>query len=442
MSPYVPAEVVEVRAWDRRVGAVAADPKVGAFVFEYAPDWRAGAIELAPLHLPNRPGVFSFPGLDEGTWKRLPPFLADSLPDDFGNAIVDAWMARQGIDRAAITALDRLIYTAHRGMGALTFHPPAAEAFAEPTALALADIVTTARQVLAGELRSGGTEGTGEAPAEEALRQLILVGSSAGGARAKAVIAYNPDTQQIRSGQFDAPEGFGHWLVKLDGVVGGHDRGVAITSGTDYGRIEYAYHLMALEAGIDMAPCRLLPEGDRAHFLTKRFDRTNNNERLHMQSLCALDHLSFRQPGVHSYEQLLLVADRLELGADTRSEILRRCVLNVAAVNRDDHTKNTAFLCTPDGAWSLAPAFDVTHSYRVDSEWVARHQMSINGKTEQITKADFEQLADRFAIPASKAIIGEVLDAVSSWPTHAATAGVSDSTIESVANDMAAFAPA
>lgn len=434
MTIYQPVEVVEVRAWGRRVGAVAADPAAGAYVFEYSPEWIGSGVELAPIHMPNRAGVSAFPQLDEQTWKRLPPLLADSLPDDFGNAMVDAWMARQGIDGASITALDRLVYTAQRGMGALTFHPPAAGAAAEPTALALADLVTTARQVLAGELSDG-------APAEEALRQLILVGSSAGGARAKAVVAFNPTTNQIRSGQFDAPDGFSHWLAKLDGVAGGQDRGVELNDGTDYGRIEYAYYLMAAEAGIAMAPCRLLPEGHRAHFLTKRFDRVDGNERLHMLSLCALDHLSFRQPGAHSYEQLLLVADRLELGASARAEILRRCVFNVAAVNRDDHTKNTAFLCTQNGAWSLAPAFDVTHSYRTDSQWVARHQMSINGKTENITKADFKEVGDRFNVPGYKAIIGEVLEAVNHWTAHAESAEVSDTSIKSVAADMAAFAP-
>lgn len=434
MSAYAPVDVVEVRAWGRRVGAVAADPSVGAYVFEYAPEWLAGPVELAPLHMTNRAGPYVFPELDPVTWKRLPPLLADALPDDFGNALVDAWMARQGIEPDRITALDRLAYTGERGMGALTFHPPLAAQGHEPTAVALADLVTSARQVLTGEFPE-------DAPAEDALRRLIQVGSSAGGARAKAVIAFNPDTAQIRSGQFDAPPGFGQWLVKLDGVTTGQDRGVAIVDGAGYGRVEYAYHRMATAAGIAMEECRLLPEGPRAHFLTRRFDRTADDQRIHVLSLCGLDHLDFRRPGAHSYEQLLLVIDRLGLGADARAEAFRRCVFNVAAVNRDDHTKNVAFCCTPEGEWSLSPAFDLTHSYRVDSVWVARHQMSVNGRVEGITRADLETMADRFAVPGYRAIVDEVLGAVADWEQFAAEADVPEQQVARIRADMEAFAP-
>ncbi len=434
MSGYEATTVVEVRAWGQRVGAVAADPDRGVYAFEFADEWVAGPVELAPIHMPKQSGrVFVFPGLHEDTWKRLPPLLADSLPDDFGNALIDQWMARRGIDSSQITALDRLAYTAERGMGALTFHPPLADPV-EPTALALADLVTSARQLLSGDLSEGEH-------AEDALRQLIHVGASAGGARAKAVVAYNPKTGQIRSGQFDAPDGFTQWLVKLDGAAVGTDRGAVITAGSDYGRIEYAYHLMAVDAGIDMAECRLVHEGPRSHFITRRFDRTDDDRRRHMLSLSGLDHTSYKQPGSYSYEQLILVAERLGLGSEAASELFRRCVFNVAAVNRDDHTKNTAFLCSPAGVWSLAPAFDLTHSYRVDSEWVARHQMTVNAKTEHITTHDLIELGDRFAIKGFKAIIGEVLEAVGRWSEHAETAGVSIDTIDRIQSDMAAFRP-
>ena len=436
MSPdgYTPVEVVEVRAWGRRVGAVAPDPAAGAYVCEYAPEWIAGAVELAPLHMPNRPGPYVFPDLDARTWNRLPPLLADALPDDFGNTLVDAWMAGRGIDRDRITPLDRLAYTGERGMGALTFHPPLADPPDEPTAIALADLVTSARQVLAGEFPDA-------APAEEALRQLIQVGSSAGGARAKAVVAFNPETAQIRSGQFDPPPGFGQWLVKLDGVTAGQDRGVRIVDGAGYGRIEYAYHRMATAAGITMTECRLLPEGPRAHFLTRRFDRTDDGGRLHVLSLCGMDHLDFRRPGAHSYEQLLMVVESLGLGPDAAAEVFRRCVFNVAAVNRDDHTRNVAFCCTPDGEWSLAPAFDLTHSYRVDSVWVAHHQMSVNGRTEGIERDDLEEMGDRFAVPGYRGIIDEVLAAVAAWEVFADDAGVPDDRVTAIRSDMAAFAP-
>ena len=433
MSTYAPVDVVEVRSWGRRVGAVAADPGLEAYVFEYAPEWLSGPVELAPLHMPNRRGPYVFADLDPETWKRLPPLLADSLPDDFGNALVDAWMARQGIEPNRITALDRLAYTGDRGLGSLTFHPPAAEPAAEPTAIALAELVTSARQVLSGDFPDG-------APAEEALLQLIQVGSSAGGARAKAVVAFNPETFQIRSGQFDPPPGFSHWLIKLDGVEMGTDRGVLIGDGKEYGRIEYGYHLMAIAAGIDMTECRLLLEGPRAHFMTRRFDRTDDGGRLHLASLCALAHLNFRRPGAHSYEQLLTV-DALDLGPAARAEVFRRCVFNIAAVNRDDHTKNTAFLCTPDGDWSLAPAFDLTHSYRLDSVWVAKHQMSVNGRSEGITRADLEKVGDRFAVPGYRELLREVLAAIERWEEFADSAGVSEPRVASIRRDMDAFAP-
>jgi len=435
VSAFESLDVVEVRAWGQRVGAVAADPTLGAYVFEYTPEWCAGRIELAPRQMPNRLGPYVFPDLNPDTWHRLPALLADSLPDDFGNALVDAWMATRGIDKSAVTSLDRLAYMGERGMGALTFHPPSVEPRVEPSAIALADLVTSARQVLAGEFPGG-------APAEEALRQLIRVGSSAGGARAKAVIAFNPQTHQIRSGQFDTPPGFEHWLVKFDGVSTGQDRGVAIAVGEGYGRIEYGYYLMALAAGIEMAECRLLLEGPRAHFLTRRFDRGDDGGRIHMLSLCGLEHLDFRSPGANSYEQLLLAIDGLRLGSDATAEAFRRCVFNVAAVNRDDHTKNTAFCCTPEGEWSLSPAFDLTHSYRVDSVWVARHQMSVNGKTEGITRADLEAVGDRFAVPGYKAITGEVLDAVADWETHAAAAEVPEQRVAEIRGHMDEFAPA
>ncbi len=421
-------DVVEVRAWGRTVGAVVDDRSLGTHAFEYTPDWVRTGAELSPLHMPNRSGIYRFPTLSRDTFKTLPAMLADALPDDFGNAVIRSWLAARGVDPSSLTMLDRLTYVGTRGMGALTFHPPADADTDDSVPLQLNELVLEARAALDTNLA---------ADADVALRSLISVGISAGGARAKAVVAYNPDTGRMRSGQIDAPDGYSHWLVKLDGVTGTVDRGYEIDTGSGWGRVEYAYSLMAAAAGIDMAPCDLIEEGGRAHFITRRFDRTDAGDRLHAQTLCGLDHLDFRLPGAHSYEQALFVIDRLGLGHDARAELFRRAVFNIAAVNRDDHTKNFGFLCTEAGEWSLAPAYDITHSYRASSEWVARHQMSIGGTTENHTVDQLLTVADRFGIGGARSIIADVRAAVADWPTYASAAGVDDDKRRLVATDMA-----
>lgn len=431
---YEPVEVLEVVAWGETVGAVTLDPTSGAYAFEYTASWIDRGVELAPLHMPARPEVFVFPALNPATYYRLPPMLADALPDRFGNAVIDAWMAQRGIPADAITPLDRLAYTADRAMGALEFRPPAGGLVTDTTAIALADLVTAARRALSGEL-------TDDPDAEAALEQLIAVGTSAGGARAKAVIAYNPDTHQIRSGQLDAPDGFEHWLVKLDGVGADPTRETRLGEGSSYAIVEYAYHLMARAAGLDMTECRLLPEGPRTHFMTRRFDRTPNGERLHMLSLCGLAHLDFNYAGAHSYEQYLSVIDQLGLGAETREQAFRRIVFNVAAVNRDDHTKNLAFLCTPEGRWTLAPAFDVTYAHNPAGAWTARHQMTVAGKGDSITRADLEQVGDRYAVPGYRHVIDEVLAAVDDWTTFAEDAGLDGARTAAIGADHARHRP-
>jgi len=415
---HVPVDLVEVRAFGATVGAVAPDPQSGAYVFEYAPAWRRTGIELSPLHMSSGQAFHSFPGLNRNTFQGLPPLLADCLPDRFGNALVDAWMARQGIPAGTITTLDRLAYTGTRGMGALTFHPPTGPVGEEPTAVALADLVESARRALRGEF--GADDDT-----SDALADLIGVGTSAGGARPKAVIAYNPDTGQIRTGQFDAPTGFGHWLCKFDGVDAtnaGHTP--ALGDGLPFGRIEYAYHLMAGEAGIDMTECHLLTEHDRAHFLTRRFDRTDGGDRLHLLTLCGMAHLDFNQPRVHDYAQYLDVIHILRLGPTALVQAFRRIVFNVAAVNCDDHTKNLSFLMDPDGTWSLSPAYDMTYAYNPSGDWANAHQMSVQGKFSAITQSDLANLADQFAVPSPGDIIERVSDAVADWAGFADEAGV------------------
>jgi serine/threonine-protein kinase HipA len=405
---------IEVKIWNQSVGAVAADPTLGAYVFEYSANWRKRGVELSPVLMPTTgaQSSFVFPNLPD-SFNRLPGLISDALPDDFGNALIDAWMAKRGVTKAAVTALDRLAYMGRRGMGALEFHPAKGSVSESQKPLEMQSLVEAARAVLHGNLE-------GDSHAQAALGNIIRVGTSAGGARAKAVLAWNPRTQEIRSGQFDVAPGFEHWLLKFDGV--GKDLELGTTA--DYGRIEYAYSLMASRgAGIEMSPCRLLEENGRAHFMTKRFDRDGNRKH-HIQSLCALQHLDYKQRATHGYEQLFLLLSELDLGDAALAQAFRRMVFNVAARNCDDHTKNVGFRLQQDGDWELAPAYDVTHAYNPKGEWTYQHLMSVNGRFADIQRADLLAVADRFSVPHAKQIIEEVKSAISRWPEFAEEAGV------------------
>jgi serine/threonine-protein kinase HipA len=413
---YKPVDVIEVRLWGRRVGAVALDPKLGYYAFEYEPAFVKEGIELAPLTMPldRAREPFVFTDLPELTYKRLPALLADALPDDFGNALIDGWMAAQGVERESITALDRLAYMGRRGMGALEFMPARGPSAKDSTAIALANLVEEARRAIHGGLGGHHVAGT-------ALAQIIKVGTSAGGARAKAVVAWNPNTDELRAGQFDAGEGFEHWLLKFDGM--GADR--ELGGSQDYGRIEYAYARMATAAGLSMSPCRLLEEGGRAHFMTRRFDREGNRKH-HLQTLCAMAHLDYKQKASHDYSQFFQTIDRLGLGFESQEEAFRRMAFNVMAANCDDHTKNVSFLLREGGRWTLAPAYDVTHAHNPRGEWTNQHLMSVNGRFDGITRRDLLTVADRFGVGTAEKVLRQVGDAVRAWPDVAAGAGVSD----------------
>lgn len=414
---YEPVELVEVHAFGVFVGAVGRAPD-NTFVFEYDPVWAARGIELAPFRMPVVGGRYAFPDLNPQTFHGLPPLLADSLPDAFGNALIDRWMAANGLDPEHITALDRLAYMASRGLGALEFRPPArVDAEEPPTAIQLADLVTAARAQVSGQIDQD------DVVTVQALEDLIRVGTSAGGARAKAVVAYNPNTGQMRSGQLGAPDGYSHWLIKLDGVA---DETREFGTGNGYGRIEYAYSLMARDAGLEMTDCQLLLEHDRAHFMTRRFDRTEEGDRLHLLTLCALDHLDFNVKGVHDYAQYLQSIDRLRLGPDALEEAFARIVFNVAAVNCDDHTKNLSFLMHPDGQWRLAPAYDLIYAYNPRGKWTDAHQMTVNGKAVGISAEDLLDLADRFKVPSPTGVLARINAAVHRWFEHADAAGIEE----------------
>ncbi len=412
---YKPVQAIEVRIWGKTVGAVALAPNLGYYAFEYDSKFVKSGIELAPLTMPlgEAREPFVFVDLPELSFKRLPAMLADALPDDFGNALIDAWMAGKGIDKKQVTPLDRLAYMGKRGMGALEFKPARTPAIASRTAIKLSRLVESARQAVHGELGSDHL-------AKAALAQIIQVGTSAGGARAKAAIAWNPATDEIRPGQFGVEPGFEHWLLKFDGM--GADLELGGTQ--DYGRIEYAYYLMACAAGIAMSPCRLLEENGRAHFMTLRFDRQENRKH-HLQSLCAMAHLDYKQKASHDYSQLLQTVIRLGLDYSALEEAFRRMAFNVMAANCDDHTKNISFILQEGGRWELAPAYDVTYAYNPDGEWTWQHLMSVNGKFSGITQDDLLAVANRFGIGTAQKVIQHVREAVAAWPDFAEQAGVS-----------------
>ena len=425
-----PASVIEVRAWDQRVGAVALDPRLGYYAFAYAPEWRRTGIELAPLTMPRdaQQDVFIFPNLPEATFYRLPGLLADALPDAFGNALIDAWMATQGIAKHEITTLDRLAYMGKRGMRALEFKPARGSHRESSAPLEMKSLVEEARKLIEGNLSV-------DHEARAALANILRVGTSAGGARAKAVIAWNPQTTMIRSGQFEVAPGFEHWLLKFDGV----GRDAELGTGGDYGRIEYAYHLMAMQAGIEMSPCRLLEENGRAHFMTRRFDREavdSHTIKHHVQTLCATDHLDFRQRGTHAYAQLFLVVRRLKIAEPAAEQVFLRMCLNVMARNCDDHTKNFAFRLKQGQDWELAPAYDVTHAHNPSGEWTYQHLMSVNGKFNKITRDDLLQEADRFGVRRAKDLLVDVRAALENWPAYAREAGLNAPTTDHVAADF------
>ena len=412
---YKPVHAIEVRIWGQRVGAVAPDPNLRHYVFEYEPAFVRTGIELAPLTMPlaRAREPFVFTDLPELTFKRLPALLAGALPDAFGNALIDGWMAAQGVERESITALDRLAYMGRRGMGALEFKPARGPAVADSTAIILANLVEEARRAVHGELGESRL-------ASAALAQIIKVGTSAGGARAKAVVAWNPKTDEIRAGQFDVEEGFEHWLLKFDGMGADKELG----GSQDYGRIEYAYHKMAITAGISMSPCRLLEEGGRAHFMTRRFDRDGTRKH-HIQTLCAMAHLDYRQKASHDYSQIFQVIESLGLEFEAREEAFRRMAFNVMAANCDDHTKNFSFLLSEGKRWTLAPAYDVTHAHNPQGEWTSQHLLSVNGKFTDITRQDLLTVADRFGVGTAEKVLKQVGAAVKAWPDFAAGAHIS-----------------
>jgi serine/threonine-protein kinase HipA len=416
------ATVAEVRLWGRRIGALSLEDGARIAAFEYDPAFALSGIQLAPLVMPLSSQIYQFPALPYQAFHGLPGLCADSLPDRFGSALIDAWLATQGRRPETFNALERLCYIGVRGMGALEFAPALGPPLRRSATVVVDALVDLASRVLTQRNSLQGSFSPRHR--HEGLEELLRVGTSAGGARAKAVIAWNPQTNEVRSGQVTAPPGFGYWLLKFDGVSANQDKELEDPQG--YTVIEYAYALMAQAAGIDMSECRLLEEGGRRHFMTRRFDRQGDGDKLHMQSLAALAHFDFNSAGAHSYEQAFGVIKGLALPMRSIEEQFRRMLFNVVARNHDDHVKNIALLMDQSGAWSLSPAFDVTYAYNPAGLWTARHQMTINGKADGFTREDFRACAQVAGLKRGRdeEILAEVGAAVGSWPRYAAEAGV------------------
>jgi len=419
-----------VLLWGSVIGAVTLleDREVG--VFQYAPDFLRSGIQLAPLMMPLGEFPYEFPALARNTFKGLPGLVADSLPDKYGNAIIDAWLASQGRTAASFHPVERLCYVGSRGMGALEFQPAILEPPTNNRAVEVANLVDLANRILDERARYGGVFSGDDD--REAINDILRVGTSAGGARAKAILAWNPETSEFRSGQVDAGAGFEYWLMKFDGITSSRDIEVATPKG--YGKIEYAYHLMAVEAGIEMTTCRLHHEGGRSHFMTKRFDRPVNGGKWHMQSLGGIAHYDYRQPASYSYEQAIQVIRRLGLPRKDIDQQVLRAIFNVVSRNCDDHVKNIAFLMNRRGEWRLSPAFDISYAWNPRGEWTSRHQMSVNGKRDGFEHEDLLALAKAADIKKARAeqMICRVIEAVRRWPDFAGESGVDDAQVQKI----------
>ncbi len=419
-----------VKLWGSSIGAVSwlAERELG--VFQFDPDFLPSGIQLAPLTMPLGPDPYAFPGLPRNTFKGLPGMLADALPDAYGNAVIDAWLASQGRAAGSFHPVERLCYIGQRAMGALEFEPATHGTQGKTEEVEVEQLVALANRVLDQKAQLQGVfSGTND---HKAIGDILRVGTSAGGARAKAILAWNPKTHAFRSGQVPQGSAFEPWLIKFDGVSSTGQSGVHNPMG--YGKIEWAYHRMALAAGIDMATCRLHHEGGRSHFMTKRFDRTPDGDKLHMQSLGAMAHLDFNAAGASSYEQAIEVIRRLGLSRLAAEEQVRRAFFNVVARNCDDHVKNIAFLMDRRGRWSLSPAFDVSFAYHPQGVWTSQHQMRINGKRKDFELEDLYALAAKAGMKqaSAKTMLEEVLDAVRQWPSFAEQANVDEKRMHAI----------
>lgn len=427
-------DVIQVEYEGKVVGALSFDDVLKISVFEYSKEFIATGVELSPLMMPLSNAQHSFPDLQYATYKKLPGLIADSLPDDFGNQVLNAWVSKQGRDPQSITPLERLRYIGQRGMGALEYRPASdVQGFSGSKQVEILELLTIAQNVLdqrseldVGLSKDGKTD-------QEAMMALLSVGTSAGGARPKAVLAFNDDFTSVRSGQAEVPEGYEHYLMKFDGVSEHNKNKETFGDPQGYGAMEYAYHRLAVKCGIEMMPCELLQEGDRQHFLTRRFDRVGN-KKIHTQTLNGLAHVDYKKPGLYSYAQLFDVARKLNLSAEVAEQLFRRMVFNVVARNHDDHAKNFSFMLV-EGEWKLAPAYDLAFSYKPGSPWVDSHWMTLNGKRDQFEMSDFlafEKISPIFTKDKIHEIVSHTVEVVSGWSVEARDVSVPSNLINNI----------
>lgn len=409
-----------IKLWGKTVGAVAWNPETRLASFEYDTKFIATGKDLAPLKMPiqnSAKRIFSFPELrDIKTFKGLPGLLADVLPDDYGNQLINSWLAQNGRPENSMNPVEMLCFIGTRGMGALEFEP--SQFLPNPKAfdVEIDSLISISQKILSKRTDFETNLNENE---QQAMLDILKIGTSAGGARPKAIIAYNEQTGQVKSGQTNAPKGFEHWLIKLDTISD-----VQFGESTGYGRVEMAYYLMAKAAGIEMMESRLLEENGRAHFMTKRFDREAGDQKHHIQTFCAMQHFDFNQITSFSYEQLFQTMRVLRLPYPQAEQLFRRMVFNVIARNCDDHTKNFAFRLKKEGDWELAPAYDLCFAYRPESEWVSQHNLSINGKRKNTNKDDLLAVAKSMNIKKAAAIIESINEVVSNWSNYAEIAKV------------------
>ncbi len=432
-------DVVRVKYKEHDVGAISFDPETGIGSFEFEPLFIKTGIELSPIKMPLLRKIYSFPEADPEVFKGLPGMIADSLPDDFGNAVLNAWIAGQGGSVADITPIQRLKYLGKRGMGALTYHPAAQRKNLNASQhIEIQSLVAIAQEILDQREQfkvSLGAQGQAD---KAAMTALLSVGVSAGGARPKAVLAFNDDFTQVRSGQTDVPQGFTHFIMKFDGVSEHNQDKETFGDPLGYGAMEYVYYLMAKACGIEMMPCRLLNEGERRHFITQRFDRDGNKKR-HVQTLSGLAHISYKKVGSYSYVELFAIARELKLRADDAIQIFKRMVFNVVARNHDDHSKNFGFMLDDLHRWQLSPAYDLAYSYKPGSPWVNSHWMKLNGKRDNFSREDFysfEKLSPLFNKRKIDQIVEETIEHVSRWNDLAAEHGVPHSLRKAIGRNL------
>lgn len=417
-------DTILVKLWGQPIGALSWDERAGVGEFQYTPEFVRSGLEVSPLQMPLRASPYSFPEhLRSDTFNGLPGMIADSLPEKFGNRLLNTWLAKQGRDFASLSPVERLCYLGSRGMGALEFEPDLdGEGFDKPVPVEVNELVAIAEKILT--QRNGDTH---EFDGRTDFHKLIVVGTSAGGAKAKAVVAWNEQTNELMSGQADCPPGFAHWLIKFDEVENEEH-----ATARHIGRIEMAYHQMAVLTGIEMTECRLMEDGDRAHFMTRRFDRDDHGNKYHVQTFCGMDHADRNPPGQIGYERLFSTARKLNLGQAALDQLYLRCVFNILSRNQDDHSKNHAFMMGSDGVWHLTPAYDVCYSYKPGSRWIDTHQMTVNVKRDNFTREDLYAAAKAADVKYPDKYIEQAKEGLSYWEAIGESVGLSEREVTAI----------